>query len=380
VALLGGLPLIAAAQDSVPPPPPSVATVQGRVTTPGPTSEIGVPGVYVTVHRVGPDAQGPLDSVRTDATGRYSVTYRRFGSDEALYFAATVYRGIAYFSAPLRPGLTRGDDAAITVFETTTHPVAFTVQGHHIVVSAPGPDGARNVVEVYELSNDTTVTAVGRDSVTPVWSAPIPRAATRFAGGQGDVASSSLLVRDGRVVMVAAFGPGVKQLSYSYSLPESAFPLRFRNERLTVVQEVLLEEPGAQARSTSLRGQDTVHTQGHTFKRFLANGVPAGEELRIDVPTAAAGTRTRVLMGLAVLFLLAMGTALARALVGRSPRATVPAAVSASRAESLAAAIAALDARHEARDATLDPARYAAERAGLKAQLAEALATGSGTS
>jgi hypothetical protein len=353
--------------------------VQGRVTTPGPTSEVGVPGVYVTVHRVGPDAQGPLDSVRTDATGRYSVRYRRFGSDEALYFAATVYRGIAYFSAPLRPGLTRGEDAAITVFETTTHPVAFTIQGHHIVVSAPGPDGARNVVEVYELSNDTTVTAVGRDSLTPVWSAPISRAAARFAGGQGDVASSNLALRDGRVVMTAAFGPGVKQLSYSYSLPESAFPLRFRNERLTVVQEVLLEEPGAQARSTSLRAQDSVHTQGHTFKRFLAQGAPAGEELRIDVPTAAAGTRTRVLIGLAVLFLLAMGAALARALVRRNPRAPAPAAAAASRAESLAAAIAALDARREAGDATLDPARYASERADLKAQLAEALAVDNAT-
>jgi hypothetical protein len=365
---------LAAAQALAPPPPPSDATVQGRVTTPGPTSEIGVPGVYVTVHRVGPDTQGPLDSVRTDATGRYSLKYRRFGSDEALYFAATVYRGIAYFTAPLRPGLTRGDDAAITVFETTTHPVAFTVQGHHIVVSAPGPDGARNMVEVYELSNDTTVTAIGTDSLTPVWSAPIPRAATRFAGGQGDVASSSLAMRDGRVVMIAAFGPGIKQVSYSYSLPESAFPLRFRNERFAVVQEVLLEEPGAQARAASLRAQDTVTTQGHTFKRFLAHGVPVGEELRIDVPTAAAGTRTRVLIGLAVLFVLAMGAALARALARRSPRSVIPAPVAASRVESLAAAIAALDARHEAGDATLEAGRYASERAGLKAELAAALA------
>jgi hypothetical protein len=195
----------------------------------------------------------------------------------------------------------------------------------------------------------------------------------RFAGGQGDVASSNLAVRGGRVTMNAAFGPGVKQLSYSYSLPESAFPLRLRNERLTVVQEVLLEEPGAQARSPSLRSQDTVHTQGHTFKRFLAQGSPAGEELRIDVPTAAAGTRTRVLIGVAVLFVLAMGAALARALARRNPRGA-PVPDGESRAASLAAAIAALDARRDAGDAALDPARYASERAELKAQLAAALA------
>jgi hypothetical protein len=207
-----------------------------------------------------------------------------------------------------------------------------------------------------------------------VWSAPISRGATRFAGGQGDVAASNLAVRDGRVVMNAAFGPGVKQLSYSYSLPERAFPLRFRNERQIGVLEVLLEEPGAQARSASLRSQDTVHTQGHTFKRFLAQGAPAGEELRIDVPTAAAGTRAHVLIGLAVVFVLVMGAALVRALGPRGPRGAAPAVIAASRAESLAAAIAALDARRDTGDSTLDRARYAAERAELKAQLAAALA------
>ncbi|MFL5604814.1 MAG: hypothetical protein ACJ8AD_00070, partial [Gemmatimonadaceae bacterium] len=82
VALLSAPTQLAATQETAPPAPPSEAVVQGRVTTPGPTSEIGVPGAWVTVHRVGPDTQGPLDSVRTDATGRYSVKYRRFGSDE----------------------------------------------------------------------------------------------------------------------------------------------------------------------------------------------------------------------------------------------------------------------------------------------------------
>jgi hypothetical protein len=194
------------------------------------------------------------------------------------------------------------------------------------------------------------------------------------------VAASNLAVRDGRVVMNAAFGPGVKQLSYSYALPESAFPLRFRNERLTVVLEVLLEEPGAQVRSPSLRSQDTVHTQGHTFKRFLAQGSAAGEELRIDVPTAAAGTRTRVLIGLAAVFVLAMAAALARALGRRGPRGAAPADAAASRAESLAAAIASLDARHDAGDSTLDAAAYAAHRAELKTQLAVALAAEGATS
>src|SRR5690242_17610366 len=102
------------------------------------------------------------DSVRTDARGRYTVRYTRFGSEDALYFAAAVYNGIAYFTAPLRGERVEGDDAEITVFDTTSRPVTLTIQGHHIVVSAPNANGGREIVEVYELSNDTTATVVPR--------------------------------------------------------------------------------------------------------------------------------------------------------------------------------------------------------------------------
>lgn len=370
-------PRVVRTQDSLFSPPPTSAVVSGRVVIPSPQQEMPVPGVYVTVHRVGPDSAGPLDSARTDAHGQYTVHYTRFGSDDALYFAAAVYEGIAYFTSPLRGERTEGDDAEITVFDTTSNPVTLTLQGHHIVVSAPNANGAREIVEVYELSNDTTATLVPRDSLTPVWSAPIPDEATDFSPGQGDVAASALTRRGNRVELLAPFGPGVKQLSFSYLLTDSAFPLKVALERQTGVFEVLLEEQAAQAKGPSLRAQGSVSTQGRTFKRFLAQGPPAGETIRIDVPTAAGATRVNVLIAVAVVIVLAMIAALWRALSRRTPR--VAAATGASvdapaTAESLVAAIAALDARHESGDAALDEVHYSAERAALKARLAAALA------
>jgi hypothetical protein len=366
----------ARAQLPVPDAPPVAAIVAGRVVTPGRDREIGMPGVMVTVHRVGPDSAGALDSARTDAAGRYTIRYRRFGSDEAVYFAAALHHGIAYFSAPLRGVRANVDDAEITVFDTTSAPVKFTVQGHHVVVSAPKPDGLRDIVEVYELSNDTTVTAVGRDSLAPVWSAPIPRAAERFTAGQGDVSPVTLQRRGDRVTLAAAFGPGVKQLSYSYALPPGAFPLELTVEGQTGVFEVLLEEAGAQVRATNLRSMGDATTQGRTFKRFLAQSAPQGERVRIDVPVTTAATRTRVLISVAALIALAMIATLARALARRGPRAV--AGMPAASMESLAAAIAALDARHEAGDASLTPERYTSERAALKSQLSAALAARGG--
>ena len=379
MALLGGVGARARAQFPVPDAPPVDAVVAGRVVTPGSQREIGLPGVMVTVHRVGPDSAGALDSARTDAAGRYAIRYRRFGSDETVYFAAAMHHGIAYFSSPLRGARASADDAEITVFDTTSAPIRFTIQGHHVVVGAPKPDGGRDVVEVYELSNDTTVTAVGRDSLAPVWSAPIPRDATNFVAGQGDVSPVTLGRRGDRVTLVAAFGPGVKQLSYSYTLPPRAFPLTLTLERPTGVLEVLLEEPGAQVRAATLRSMGDATTQGRTFKRFLAQGAPEGATVRIDVPTTSASTRTRVLAGLAMVIALAMLGTLARALRRRAPRGAVPSVAAPDSADSLAAAIAALDARRESGDATLEDARYASERAALKARLSAALAAESGT-
>ena len=99
------------AQLPVPDAPPVDAVVAGRVVTPGRERELGMPNVMVTVHRVGPDSAGALDSARTDAGGRYRIRYRRFGSDEAVYFAAALHHGIAYFSSPLRGQRASADDA-----------------------------------------------------------------------------------------------------------------------------------------------------------------------------------------------------------------------------------------------------------------------------
>ena len=327
----------------------------------------------VTVHRVGQDSSGALDSARTDAQGRYTIGYTRFG-DEAVYFAAAVYSGIAYFAAPLQSARATGEQGEITVFDTTSRAVEMHVRGHHLVVSAPGPDGKRDIVEVWEISNDTTVTVVGRDSLAPVWTAPLPRGATSISGGQGDVSPSAIVKRGDRVALLASFGPGVKQISYRYSLPGSRFPLTMPLEHVTGVLEVLLEEPTAQVTGGSLRAMEAATTGGRTFKRFLAQDVAAGESVRVTVPATTATTRAWVLAILSGAMALIMAGALARALTRRGARVRQPAARAPQRTDELLDRIARLDARHERADPTLDEAQYAAERAALKTQLTDALA------
>ncbi|MEP6732438.1 MAG: hypothetical protein ABJE10_17465 [bacterium] len=353
-----------------------MSSVTGKVVTPNAAKEIPIPGIYVTLHRVATDSSGPVDSVRTNAQGEYVIRYRRPREDQGVYFAAAVYRGIAYFSAPIQSARAQGEEAEITVFDTTSKPIDFHVRGHHVVVSAPRPEGSRDVVEVWELSNDTTATAVGKDTLSPVWTTALPSGASNLRAGQGDVGPGAIVERENRVALIAPFGPGVKQISYSYSLPASRFPLRVVIDKPTSVLEVLLEEPLAQASGGTLRATDAATTSGRTFKRFLGQDVSPGEAVRITVPTTSATTRTRVLATVAALIALIMAGALARALTGRGAQSRHSLAPAPSEVEQLVAAIAALDARSERGDPTLDSDAYAADRAALKARLEDTLAPG----
>lgn len=340
-------------------------------------------GRRVTLHRVGPDTAGPLDSALTRADGSYAFTYRPFGSPDAVYFVSASYGGIAYFSEPTRGQDASGDAAAITVFDTTSGPVRIRLAGHHIVVSAPGPDGKREIAEVFDLANDTSVTLVSPDGTKPVWVGHLPAGAADVkVNPSADIAPGAVAFRHDSVLLVAPLSPGMRQLSYVYSLGRDAFPLAIPTQQPTSILEVLAEEPKARVSAAHLREVAPVAAGGRTFRRFLAEDVPADAVLTIDVP-APAISRTTYIEILAAVFGAAMLVALAVAFRRRShARAAVPVppgapvAVPPSSAESLLREIATLDARAEREPAwsEAERARYLAERDALKARLAAMLA------
>jgi hypothetical protein len=386
----GGSPRPAAAPGPSAPTVPRLVGprhVDGRVIRSTAQAALPVADVWVTLHRVGPDRQAPMDSTRTDASGHYRFTYTPFGSDDAIYFVSSTYAGIAYFSQPLKGLTVSGPDAEVTVFDTTSHAVPMTVRGRHLIVSAPGSDGTRDVVEVFEISNDTSVTVVapGAAGDRPTWSAPLPTGAERFRAGQGDVPADAIAQVGERAEVFAPFAPGVKQLSYSYSMPRSAFPLAIRSERAASVLEVVIEEPLATVTATGLSETNPVAIDGRTFRRFLGQDVPAGATIRIGVPGLPTDVRSIYLAIVVTVVGAAMTLALARAFSRRAPAISAPirgqALVLPDDGERLARQIVELDdafGRREARAAgpptAAERAAYVARRDALKARLGAALA------
>ena len=350
-------------------------TLTGRVVRPGKTGMIAVPNSWVTLHRVASDSSGPVDSVRTNASGNYSIRYTPYGSDAA-YFASSMFGGVAYFTAPLPATDAGGIAGEITVFDTTSSPVHIRTRGRHVVVSVSSVNGQRTVVEVYELSNDSTLTAVAGKGGHATWSTALPPNAANFEVGQSDISGPAVQFRDGRVLVFASISPGQRQLAFSYSLPASDFPLALPVRDSVDVFEVLLEDPGATVTGGGITERPTVPLEGRTFRRFMGEDVPSGATLRIDVGAPTGPARNRWVFLPAVVAAAVMAVALLFALTRRRRGRVIPAAAPAPDAAHLARDIAELDDAFQRVASPSDEERdaYMERRDALKAQLSRALA------
>lgn len=276
-----------------------------------------VSGIWVVLHRVGPDSSGPVDSVRSDSRGRYSIKYVRTGSQDAIYFIAATYDGIAYFTPPLPEGRVSGENGAITVFDTTSGPIPTSVRGHHVVVSAVDENARRSVMEVYDLSNDTSVTriATGDAPENATWRTHVTPGASDFRVSQGDISPAAVTFVNGDVNVFAPFAPGVKQLSFSYSLPAKAFPLKLPLEKETGVYEIMIEEKTGSVTGPHLKEVEPVTVDERNFRRFLASDMPENSVAVIDLPPPPGRSiDPRYLVAITLVLGGSMVVALARAL------------------------------------------------------------------
>ncbi|HKV50807.1 MAG TPA: hypothetical protein VJO52_06335 [Gemmatimonadaceae bacterium] len=357
--------------------------VRGRVVRPSArdTSNVeGVAGIWVTLHRVGSDTAGPLDSMRTGAGGSYAFHYRHSGRADAIYFVSASYASIAYFSLPLLTPRVTGDSAEITVYDTTSRSFGLTVRGRHVIVGQPNVDGSHEIIEVYEITNDSGITLLSRDDAHPTWTALLPAGAIGFSVGQSDISPRAVRAVGGRVEVVAPMAPGLKQLSFSYRVPAKSFPLSIPMTYPVGVLEVLAEDPRATVSGPKLKRAEPVSISGRNFSRYVGEDVPANAVLQVDAPSGTDASRQQryflyIAIAIAATMLIVLAFVLARR---RAPRPAIvghPASPVDGDAEQLAREIAALDARFEqqANPSAAERAAYERERDGLKQSLARAL-------
>lgn len=338
-----------------------------------------VPSVWVVLHRVGNDTAAAVDSVRSDARGRYAFT-RAIRNDSAVFFTSATYGGVAYFTVPFRGVDGPGDAEPLVVYDTTSAGPPVRTRGRHVIVSLLDPDERRAIVEMFELENDSRSTRVASRS-SPSWSTRLPPGANGVHIEQGDLRAEAIEVRDDRVDVLAPITPGLRQVVFSYDVHASSFPLTVPVPDSTTLLEVLLEDAGARVEGAGLAPQEPVSMQGRTFQRYAARDVPAGAAFIVIAPVSGprGGNLTVAIMaGLVGVALLLVIARAALGAGGTRTRGGNAALLSAEQdAQRLARAIADLDARFERTAAPTPDARaaYDTERARLQQELTAVLAS-----
>jgi len=322
----------------------------------------------VVLHQVGRMLQGPLDSTQTDRRGRFRFAFRPDTS--ALYLLSVRHAGIEYFSPPVHTNPERPDTTIrVLVYDTSsTAPIA--LEARHLVVTRPGKDGSRSVLDLAVLLNSGNRTRVAPDSAGASWGGLLPRGTIGLEVGESDVSPEAVTRRGDSLLVAAPLAPGEKQVTVQYLVPAGSKELELRFTEPVSSVNVLAEESDVVVSGGSLALADSQVLQGRSFRRWTG-AVPAGGALRVALPG-----RSRVPEGLLPSLVAAVVLVLVGAgwyFLARRPRSpTASPAV-------LLDAIAALDARYLGRERETsadDWGAYQTERGRLKAGLEAALAAG----
>ncbi len=340
--------------------------VSGRVLRVADGDTTGVPGTWAVLHEVTLTTGGPIDSQRTDASGRYRLRVVTLDTS-ANYLVSVEHLGIGYFSQPILPeSLPIGELAPLLVYDTSaTEPTIRTAE-RHVLVRAPNADGQRRVVELFVLANRGHSVRLAPDSVTPLWQATVPDVAQKVELGLSDLAADAIEIDGGQVRVFAPIVPGERELLVGYLIPAGIEEISVHVGEPVDALSVLLGDSTAVLVENPLPLRGVEELDAQPLRRYGGDSVPAGTVLRIQFPTDAAPLPVLwIVVPLAALAMLA-GVVI---VVRRSGTPTVAGDERASPAV-LAAEIAALDATWKGREND----EYRRRRAGLKARLAAALA------
>ena len=246
----------------------------------------------VVLHRVTRDTGGPVDSVRTDAAGRYRMTLgrpRTAADSAAVYVVSTMYDSLAYFSLPLnvlgRPAV-RVED--LVVYRTSKNAPPIHLVRRLVTIARPAPDGTRDVLEILEVENTGLTTRITDDTLVPTWAGAIPSTAVQFQAGQGDVSPEAMIQRGDSILVLGPIPPGhVKQLSYGYVLPAGGSGFVLPIDQATQDLNLLVEDTAAVVDAPKIESLGVQAIEQRRFAAYRAGPLAAGDRVTVGLPRGA---------------------------------------------------------------------------------------------
>ncbi|HKC48358.1 MAG TPA: carboxypeptidase-like regulatory domain-containing protein [Gemmatimonadales bacterium] len=259
------------------------ATVTGRVVLG--SSGRAVAGRFVVLHRITMGDGGPVDSVRTDASGRWRIGIPAVDST-AVYVVSAEHDSLAYFSVPLHLVLGQTTTAdPLVVWDTSSSGPAILLRRRLLTVARPKTDGSREVLEILELENPGRATRVSNDTLHPTWRGAIPEQALEFALQASDFSNDVVTERAGGVSLFGPLQPqGRRQLSYRYVLGGAVRSLVLPIDQQTDELDLLFEDTATAVTAPGLVRLDIETIEQRRFARYRADSLIPGAPVRIAFP------------------------------------------------------------------------------------------------
>ncbi|MEA3244959.1 MAG: hypothetical protein U9Q74_02255 [Gemmatimonadota bacterium] len=261
--------------------------IAGRVFVLRGGRDVPLAGAWVTLHRVGRAAAGPVDSVRSDARGRFAFRVSDILDGANAYFVSATWDGLTNFSGRIAADRADGGPVDLAMYDTTSTGPPLPVASRHVLVSAPNPDGSRTVSELFVLLNAGDRTRVGSGH-RATFSAALPAGVVRPRPADGDVPAASLRFTPGRVQSSAPVAPGTRRVAVEYDLPPGATTLAVEPNGGSDLLEILVEDSAGVATGPGLREEAPAAAGGRMFRRFLANAVPDSAHIVVRLPASGA--------------------------------------------------------------------------------------------
>ena len=279
--------------------------VAGRVVRD--TTQRPVSRQWVVLHAMTRGGGGPVDSMRTDAAGRYAFHVAKV-NPEAVYVVSAQYAGIAHFSEPIvLAGRLTADFGSLVVYDTTSAgpPVRLTLR--YINIGATRDDGTHDVLEAIELQNTGARTRVPAESAA-VWQTALPPGVVQFQVGESDVSAEAVSLVGDTVKVFAPISPGgSKQLSFAYTAPATMRELQVPIDQPTGEVLLLVEDTTALVTGPALERLAVQELEGHRYARyrFAAPALGAAITVALPPPRFRADRLVPWIVGIAALALLA---------------------------------------------------------------------------
>ena len=309
-----------------------------------------------------------VDTVRSDARGRYRFTDLQTGEDR-FYALDARFDGGLFAGRPIslpddtsRPPVI---ESTLRVWNTTTEPGVMVISADRMFVVQDG--NSVGVIESVTFVNTSTEAYIGRgaamlgeDATGASFAFALPAGATEFNPFDSTLDIPEIVAVDQGFAATIAIPPGENKTTFSYRVPGTGGSFDLSRPALYPTLELsVYAAPPLEIRSNRLTPEEDIEVEGKTYALWSADEtIEAGDPLQA-IAIASGSVPVWPLVG-GVVALVVLGAAVVLFLRRRRKDAPQPRAT--NRAE-LLESVAVLDLAFEAGE--IDRATYDDERADL---------------